>query len=888
MSKQGVQTGAEIRRLFLDYFEGRGHICVNSAPLVPANDPTLLFVNAGMVQFKETFTGAQKRAYSRATSSQKCLRVSGKHNDLETVGRTARHHTFFEMLGNFSFGDYFKKEAIEFAWDFLTNVAKLPKDRLYATVYRDDDEAAKLWAEISGLPPERIQRFGEKDNFWSMGDTGPCGPCSEIHYDRGAEYACDNPECGIDCECDRFLEIWNLVFMQYDRDKDGKMTPLPNPSIDTGMGLERLVSVMQGVETNFDTDLILPIIRHMERFTDITYGASPETDVSFRVIGDHARAALFLIADDVHPGNEGRGYVLRRILRRALRHGKILGVTQPFAHTLTHTVIEIMKDFYPELVDYASIVDQVVLAEEKSFSATLEHGTRLIEEIIDDTKKKGKKEISGEDAFRLYDTFGFPLDLAGDIAEDAGLTIDMKSYVTHMEAQKVKARASWKGGSGLNKEHKKFMEKAEENNSDPTIFVGYEKTSNETKIIFTLNKDSSMGTGTTQLLLSETPFYAESGGQVSDTGIIVSDKAKGKVINVARIKDKLTLHVVEVTEGRFSSGDRVTATIDIDRRNDIRRNHSATHLLHAALRQVLGGHVKQGGSMVAPDRLRFDYTHFTAPTRDQLNDIELLVNGQIINNNAVTTEEKDIEEATASGAMALFGEKYDEKVRVVTMGDFSMELCGGTHASATGDIGLFIITSESAVAAGLRRIEGVTGWGALSYVKKRDEELAAISDALKAPVGKLTERVQKQVEKIKELEKENRKLKEKLSRGSSESDEQIIKVHQDIKFIWREFPQGEADANIMRAYIDEQKNRYKTKTIIASGTSIGDKALLTAGVTDDLSKTFPAGAIIKEMAAIVGGGGGGRPDFAQAGGKNPENLSKIPDQVPTFVIFKGD
>ena len=755
MSKQVTKTGAEIRSLFLDYFEEKGHTLVKSSPLVPANDPTLLFVNAGMVQFKDTFTGDEKRAYSRATSSQKCLRVSGKHNDLETVGRTARHHTFFEMLGNFSFGDYFKKEAIEYAWDFLTNVAKLPKDRLYATVYTDDDEAAKLWAKISGLPKERIQRFGEKDNFWSMGDTGPCGPCSEVHYDRGAEHACDNPDCGIDCECDRFLEIWNLVFMQYDRDSSGKMTPLPNPSIDTGMGLERLVSVMQGVETNFETDLILPVIRHMERLTDFDYGASKETDVSFRVIGDHIRAATFLIADDVHPGNEGRGYVLRRILRRALRHGKILGVTEPFAHTLTHTVIEIMKDTYPELIDYAPIIDQVVLAEEKSFSATLEHGTRLLDEIIVETKKRGDTIISGEDAFSLYDTFGFPLDLAGDIAEDAGLAIDMEGFTTHMEAQKKKARASWKGAGSDQTEAMEI--------GKPTIFIGYDSENAETTV--TAIGGESKATKAVEILLKETPFYGESGGQVGDTGTIIGKNGRGKVTDVVKTKNGYFLHHVEVTEGAFTPEEKVAVAIDVEKRNDIRRNHSATHLLHAALRQVLGGHVKQGGSMVAPERLRFDYTHFTAPTRDQLDEIEAIVNEEIIKNSAVVTEEKDVEEATASGAMALFGEKYGEKVRVVTMGDFSMELCGGTHARATGDIGLFKITSESAVAAGLRRIEGVTGLGAFAYVKGRDEEIAAISEALKAPVGQLPERVQKQIEKIKELEKENKKLKEKLFSG---------------------------------------------------------------------------------------------------------------------------
>ncbi|HEB71527.1 MAG TPA: alanine--tRNA ligase, partial [Nitrospirae bacterium] len=587
-------TGAKIRQRFLDFFSTKGHTQVPSSPLVPENDATLLFVNAGMVPFKEVFTGHAKRPYKRAVSAQKCLRVSGKHNDLETVGRTARHHTFFEMLGNFSFGDYFKKEAIEYAWEFLTVDMGIPAEKLHATVFTDDNEAAKIWEEAIGLPGDRISKLGEKHNFWSMGATGPCGPCSEIHYDRGEECKCDNPDCGVDCECDRYLELWNLVFMQYDRDETGKMTPLPHPSIDTGMGLERLVSVIQDKETNFDTDLILPVIRHMERIADTEYGADPEADVSFRVIGDHVRSMAFLIADGVFPSNEGRGYVLRRIIRRALRHGKMLGVAEPFAHRLVDTVVKMMKESYPELLASEKVIRGVILAEEEGFSATLEHGMNLLSDIIEKNKNKGEKVIAGLEAFKLYDTYGFPIDLANEIAEDAGMSIDIGQFNKEMEKQQKMARKSWKGSEtiGIGDRVDIEIEYA------PTKFTGYENDIAQNVLVREIRKDNVIVNSASQgeeaeLILAETPFYAESGGQVSDTGTIVGTEGSfvATVSHVSKPDGAHWLHKVKVKTGTVKTGDKVTASVDVERRNHIRRNHSATHLLHSALRAALGAHV---------------------------------------------------------------------------------------------------------------------------------------------------------------------------------------------------------------------------------------------------------------------------------------------------------
>jgi alanyl-tRNA synthetase len=878
-----IMTGAEVRRRFLDYFAKKGHTEVPSSPLVPEGDATLLFVNAGMVQFKDVFTGQSSRPYKRAVSSQKCLRVSGKHNDLETVGRTARHHTFFEMLGNFSFGDYFKKEAIEYAWEFLTVDMGIPAEKLHATVFTDDDEAAKIWEETIGLPADRLSRLGEKDNFWSMGDTGPCGPCSEIHYDRGEEHKCDNPDCGVDCECDRYLELWNLVFMQYDRDESGKMTPLPNPSIDTGMGLERLVSVIQGKGTNFETDLILPVIRHMERIADPEYGADPVTDVSFRVIGDHVRATTFLIADGVFPSNEGKGYVLRRIIRRALRHGKMLGVAEPFAHRLVDTVVEMMKDSYPELLVSEKVIRGVVLSEEEGFSATLEHGMNLIAGIIKANKDKGEMVISGAEAFQLYDTYGFPMDLANDIVEDAGMSIDMAEYSKQMKIQRENARKSWKGASteAIDPVYKKMAEKV-----SASAFTGFQSDTTESTVLGIIKNgeetSSANGGEEVELVLDKTPFYAESGGQVSDTGTISGDSFVATVSHVSKPDGAHWFHKVKVETGTIKTGDKISASINKDRRDNIRRNHSATHLLQAALRIAIGGHVKQAGSLVDSDRLRFDYAHFTAPSAKDIERIESLVNGQILKNLTIATEEKGFDEAVKEGATALFGEKYGDSVRVVSMGDFSTELCGGTHATATGDIGLFKIVSEGGVAAGVRRIEAVTGYGALDFINKQGGELKTISDLLRSPVAELSDKVRKQIDRVKELEKENRKLKEKLMSGQSTADDGLALEETISGAIVRVRELEDADGESLRTFVDNNKNQIGSGVIVA-GSRQGDKALIAVGVTKDLTKKIQAGKIIKEVASIVGGGGGGRPDFAQAGGKNPEKLEEALKAVPSII-----
>ncbi|MBI5814320.1 MAG: alanine--tRNA ligase [Nitrospinae bacterium] len=875
-------SGSEVRRKFLEYFAGKEHAAVRSAPLVPGNDPTLLFTNAGMVPFKDVFLGVDKRPYKRAVSAQKCLRVSGKHNDLETVGRTARHHTFFEMLGNFSFGDYFKEKAIDLAWEFMAKNMELPVEKLYITVYKDDDDAARIWEKNIGIPAGRIYRFGEKDNFWSMGDTGPCGPCSEIHYDRGEKYKCANPNCGIDCECDRFLELWNLVFMQYNRDSAGKLTPLPNPSIDTGMGLERLVSVIQGKDTNFDTDLILPVIRHMERIAERKYPEDPKSDISFRVIGDHARAVTFLLADGVMPSNEGRGYVLRRILRRALRHGRMLGVTEPFAHKLTDTVIETMKDAYPELAHHERVIRGVTLAEEQGFGATLEYGMNLIAEMIEAAKANTGGIIPGAEAFKLYDTYGFPMDLAVEIAVDANVSIDMAGFNAQMTGQREKARKSWKGGSGegeINPVYKKVSDGV-----PPTVFLGYENQIAKTKVLGIVKKGEVAGSASAgdeaELLLAATPFYAESGGQVGDTGIIYHDSFRAEVSGVSKPDGTHWFHKVSIISGSVKPLDTVTAKIDGDRRDDVRKNHSATHLLHAALRQALGSHIKQAGSLVSGERLRFDYTHFTAPAREEIERVERIVNERVMENMLVSTEVKGLEEAMTAGATALFGEKYGDKVRVVTMGGFSQELCGGTHVKATGDIGLFRIVSEGGVAAGVRRIEAVTGHGALDQVKRLDQEIAAVAEALKSQPSGLPDKVKKLSDRMRDLEKENRKLKEKLFSGKSGgSDGDAVEVD-GVKVLAQEL--DGADAEALRSFVDSQKNRLGSAVIVAA-SAVEGKAIITVGVTADLVGRIQAGKVVKEVAAIVGGGGGGRPDFAQAGGKNPEKIGEAVEAAASIV-----
>lgn len=863
-------TGQELRTKFLHYFQEREHTIVPSYPLVPKNDPTLLFTNAGMVQFKDVFLGEEKRSYKRATSVQKCVRAGGKHNDLEMVGRTARHHTFFEMLGNFSFGDYFKKEAIQYGWEFLTEVIGLPRDRLYISVFQDDDDAYNLWANDMKMPRERIYRMGEEDNFWAMGPTGPCGPCSEIFIDQGKALGCGKPSCAVGCDCDRYLEIWNLVFMQYDRDESGKLTPLPNPCIDTGMGLERLAAVVQGRTTNYDTDLMMSIINEAAQITGREYGKDDEINVSLRVLTDHARASAFLISDGVIPSNEGRGYVLRKIMRRALRHGKLLGQKGTFFHKITSKVIEDFKDAYPDLKVNSNFIQRVVLNEEESFGNTLHYGTQRLEEIVQKVRKENLATIPGEEIFKLYDTYGFPTDLVEETAKDAGLEMDMAGYEKAMQEQKTKAAASWKGSG--EKEvapfYKEFLQ-----NSSPTEFAGYESTEGKATVLAILKDETKIESATKgdsiQILLDRTPFYGESGGQVGDSGSAFNDKVQIELLDATKPLPGLIVHKAKILNGSLTTGDSLTIQVDKDTRQNTALNHSATHLLHAALKEVLGEHIKQAGSLVAPDRLRFDYTHFSPLTEKESRRIESLVNEKIRENIQVSTLEMEINDAIKEGAMALFGEKYGDRVRVVTVPGFSKELCGGTHVSATGDIGLFRILSEGGIASGIRRIEAVTGSTAYEKVRSEYEALSAIRSLLKSPSNEELSKIKKLLEKNRELEKEIVSLKGKMVRGNETPDD-IQKVG-EVSFLIKNL-EG-TDAKTLRTYIDNAKNKLKSGIIVAGSVADG-KVAMAAGVTKDLTHKFHAGNIIKEIAVIVGGSGGGRPDMAQAGGTETNKLDE--------------
>ncbi|MEE9498211.1 MAG: alanine--tRNA ligase [Nitrospinaceae bacterium] len=876
-------TGNEIRKRFLDFFAERGHTVVASDSLVPKNDPTLLFTNAGMVQFKNVFLGQEKRGYTRAASSQKCVRAGGKHNDLEQVGRTARHHTFFEMLGNFSFGDYFKKDAIIYAWDFLTKEMKIPADKLYASVYKDDDEAYELWQKEIKLTDDRIFRFGDKDNFWAMGPTGPCGPCAEIFVDQGEALGCGKPTCTVGCDCDRYLEVWNLVFMQYDRDENGKMTPLPSPCIDTGMGLERLAAVVQGQLSNYDSDLLMSIIEHVSKITGKQFNQNPETDVSLRVIADHARASTFLINDGVLPSNEGRGYVLRRIMRRALRHGKLLEQKEPFFHYITEDVIAKFQDVYPDLSVNHDFIQKVVTNEEDNFNTTLTVGTQRLDEILDKMKKAKSTTIPGEEIFKLYDTFGFPVDLVEETAKDTGYTLDMDGFNKAMQAQKEKAMTSWKG-SGESAVSPVFNETLQKNGA--TKFNGYGNTHGEGKVVTLIKNNKSVDSvkkgEECDLLLDQTPFYGESGGQVGDVGRAYNDQAQLDIINTTKPLPDLIVHHAKVVQGTVKSGDPLTLEVDATKRNDTALNHSATHLLHAALKETLGGHVKQGGSLVGPNRLRFDYTHFSPLTDNERERIEALVNEKIRENIAVNTDEMDIETALEKGAVALFGEKYGDSVRVVSVPGFSKELCGGTHVSATGNIGFFKIIQETGIASGVRRIEAVTGSQAYERIQKEFDNLSGIRSLIKAQPDEELKKLQKLIEKNKELEKQVASLKEKMvsgkANGSSLEDE-VQKIG-DVSLLVKKL-EG-VDARTLRTFIDNAKNQLKSVVVVAGAMDNG-KVLLAAGVTKDLTDRYHAGNILKKVAEVVGGKGGGRPDMAQAGGSKPEKLDEALGLVPSLL-----
>jgi alanyl-tRNA synthetase len=860
-------TGDEIRKIYLDYFKKHNHRIVRSSSLVPQDDPTLLFTNAGMVQFKRTFLGEEKREYSRATTSQKCVRAGGKHNDLENVGYTARHHTFFEMLGNFSFGDYFKERAIEFAWDLMTNGYGLPAEKLFASVYTEDDEAFDLWHQEIGIPHERMVRLGEEENFWAMGDTGPCGPCSEIHLDRGEAFGCGQPNCGVDCDCDRFLEIWNLVFMQYNRDDQGKMTPLPKPSIDTGLGLERLASILQNVETNFECDLIRPIIAHTEELAEKSYGRSREVDVAMKVIADHSRAAAFLIGDGVLPSNEGRGYVLRRIMRRAIRYGRNIGLIQPFLAKTAETVFDIMKPAYPELADSAAFISNVIENEEQRFSETLDTGLKLLNDSLADLNAAGKKQVPGDLIFKLYDTFGFPVDIVQDVVRETDMTLDMGGFEQRMEEQRERGRGKVTF-AGLGEAYKEFT--AQGSKSD---FQGYASLGIDAEVLLLVkegNRVESASAGEEiEVVTSATPFYGEAGGQVGDQGTISDDQLTLDVMDTIKDPTGLIIHKGKVIDGTIKGGQSVLLKVDADKRQATALNHTATHILHGALREVLGDHIKQAGSLVAPDRLRFDFTHFSHLEPDQVSRIETLVNRRIRANVPVQTDEMDADQALESGATALFEEKYGDRVRVVSLDDFSKELCGGTHTQHTGDIGLFKIISESSVQAGVRRIEAVTGDGAVRVVQQLANTAQQCGHMLRTRPEEVTGRLEQLLASHKASEKEIEKLKAALAEAKAGSgDEEIQKVN-GVSVLSKRVAVDKPGA--LRDLADRFKDRIKSGIVIL-GSEHGKKALLIVVVTKDLLDRFHAGNIVKELAAIVGGGGGGRPDMAQAGGTRPEKL----------------
>jgi alanyl-tRNA synthetase len=874
----GNMTGAELREKFLEYFEQRDHKRVSSSSLIPSGDATLLFTNAGMVQFKSVFTGAEKLPFHRATTAQKCLRVSGKHNDLENVGHTARHHTFFEMLGNFSFGDYFKKDAIAFGWEFLTKTVGLNKSDLHVTIYKDDDEAAAIWDKVLGPGTNPIFRLGEKDNFWSMGDTGPCGPCSEIHIDQGPGFDCDNPDCSPACDCDRFLELWNLVFMQFERDSTGKMTPLPKPSIDTGLGLERLAAVVQGVRSNWESDLFKPIIKKIEELSGKICQGSNLDSIAIRVIADHSRAAAFLIADGIMPSNEGRGYVLRRILRRALRYGKYIGLNHPFLFDSAGVVIKHMSPAYPELAAHRTLILKVIRAEEERFLETLARGIILFEEEASRIKAQGKKILPGAVAFRLYDTFGFPPDLTMDMAKESGMSMDQAGFDEEMAKQKHLARQSWEGMQGEDAAAvKKLLEMG-----ISSEFTGYE-TMEDSGVILAIVKQGAPVTEASagdevELVTDRTPFYGESGGQVGDHGTISLNGAELEINSATKPAPNLIVHRGVVRKGAIHVKDSVNLKVSKGLRRSTMANHSATHLLQWALRDVLGDHVKQSGSLVDGARLRFDFTHFSAITPEELSKIEDLVNGRIVDNVPVRSETLPLEEAMKSGATALFGEKYGSAVRVITIGDFSKELCGGTHASRTGDIGLFKITSEGGIAAGIRRIEAVTEKGALDYVRSLEEELQTISEKLRGSRGELARKLDKLLEEKKTKDRELETLKSKLASGATTDILQGAKEINGVKVLSKIV--DVSSAKDLRDYADRVKERLGSGVALLGAHTEG-KALLLAVVTKDLTNRFHAGNIVKKAAAVVGGSGGGRPDMAQAGGPDVallENALKTLDE----------
>ncbi len=869
----------KIRETFLDFFAQRNHKVVKSASLLPKDDPTLLFINAGMNQFKNTFLGLEERSYKRAASVQKCMRVSGKHNDLEQVGKTNKHHTFFEMLGNFSFGDYFKDKAIEFAWKLVTEDFSMAKDRLYITVYEDDDEAFRLWNKGIGLPENRIFRFGKEDNYWAMGETGPCGPCSEIHYDLGEEIEYGKPFDLIEKGSDRFLELWNLVFMQYEKTEKGELIQLPSPSIDTGMGLERMAAVLQRKRSSFDTDLFYPLIEAICDLTGREYPIDDNNDVAVRIIADHIRSITFLIGDGIVPSNEGHGYVLRRLIRRAYRQGNFLGLDEPFLYRIVGRVIDIMKDAYPELLASATYISKVCLSEERRFSLTLSSGLRTLDQYIKETKNRSQRNISGTKLFKLYDTFGFPLDLSKELAEEQGLDVDEKGFHRELEKQRQRARQAWKGEE--KQREKKAYEKLKGLKSQ---FVGYDQEKTDSEVTAILKNGEMTGQlsegESGEIFLDHTPFYAEAGGQIGDTGILKNPHLSGVVETAYFPTPEIIAHKLKVISGQIKTHDMVEAIIDTAQRKALTKNHTATHLLHASLRQILGDHVKQAGSLVSPSRLRFDFTHFAAVDPSELWQIESLINEKIRENIPVETRITSLEEGIKEGAMAIFEEKYGEEVRMVTIGDFSKELCGGVHVHQTGEIGLFKIVSEASIAAGMRRIEALTGEGAIHNIQEEEDLLSEIQLLLNTSKNELPEQINKLKESLKSMEKENKSLRQKLSHARYQKEIQEVHNIQGVSILTQKVEgvtMGE-----LRELADSLKQKM-ISGIVVLATSLEEKALLVVSVTKDLTDRIHAQDLIKRLAPIIGGGGGGRPDFAQAGGTKPDQIPSVFKKIDSIL-----
>ena len=874
------RSAKEVREAFLSFFEAKAHRRLPSASLVPEGDATLLFVNAGMVPFKRLFLGEESRDYTRATTSQKSMRVSGKHNDLEEVGRSPRHHTFFEMLGNFSFGDYFKVEAIQFAWELVTEVYGLTKEQLVASVFREDDEAAEIWEKEIGLPADKVFRLDEDENFWAMGDTGPCGPCSEIHLDRGPTGKCTSAVCDPTCECGRWLEFWNLVFMQFSRDASGKMTPLPKPSVDTGAGLERVVSILQGVPGNYETDLFTGILARAQDLSGVSLGEDPEKDVSLRVVADHARAVAFLIGDGLLPANEGRGYVLRRILRRAARHGVLLGLDRPFLHSVADVVIDEMGGAFPELAERRAYVTDRIRREEERFLETLSKGLALLEEEIREVKQRNGQALPGSVVFKLFDTYGFPVDLTQDILKSHELGTDDEGFEAAMAEQRARSREAWKGtgDAAVEEAHGRIAAEVE------TRFCGYDSMEASSEIRALLvggqSVESADQGSEVEVAVAETPFYAESGGQVGDRGSISTPGGRIEITDTQKPVGDLIVHLGKVTAGRVGVGETAQLSVDDEARSATVRNHSGTHLLHAALRQVIGTQAMQKGSLVAPDRLRFDFTHDTPLSLEEIERIEMLANGWIESNAAAEVRELSYQEAIDAGAIAIFEEKYGERVRVVSFGDVSTELCGGTHARATGDIGLLKILSETGIAAGVRRIEALTGLGALQHLREQERTLRRIGEILKVPAEEAVRRVERLLEERKAADREIAALR-KGQRGAAATD--LVSQARDVNGTKVLATRAEGvSGKDLRTMVDDLRDKLRSGVVLLASEA-GGKVSLALGVTPDLKGRLKAGDLVREVAAVVGGKGGGRADFAQAGGNDPGKIDEAFEKLFSLV-----